>query len=36
VRVGDCETREEAESLLERIKRLGYKESWIIEVEIKP
>lgn len=36
VRVGDCETKEEAESLLEKIKRLGYKESWVVEVEIKP
>ena len=36
VRVGDCETKEEAKSLLERIKKLGYKESWVVEVEIKP
>jgi len=36
VRVGDFETREEAEFLLEKIKRLGYKESWVVEVEIKP
>jgi len=36
VRVGDCETREEADFLLEKIKKLGYKESWVVEVEIKP
>lgn len=36
VRLGDCETKEEADSLLEKIKRLGYKESWVVEVEIKP
>jgi len=36
VRVGDCETREEADFLLEKIKKLGYNESWVVEVEIKP
>jgi len=36
VRAGDCETKEEADSLLEKIKKLGYKESWVVEVEIKP
>ncbi len=36
VRLGDCETKEEADSLLEKIKKLGYKESWVVEVEIKP
>jgi hypothetical protein len=36
VRVGDCETREEGERLLQRIKQLGYKESWVVEVEVNP
>jgi hypothetical protein len=36
VRVGDCETREEGERLLRRIKQLGYKESWVVEVEVEP
>ena len=36
VRLGNCETKEEAEVLLEKIKKLGYKESWVVEVEIKP
>ena len=36
VRIGDCETKEEADSLLEKIKKLGYEESWVVEVEIKP
>jgi len=36
VRLGECETKEEAEFLLEKIKRLGYKESWVVEVEIMP
>jgi hypothetical protein len=33
VRVGDCQTKEEAERLLRKIKQLGYKESWVVEVE---
>lgn len=36
VRVGDCETREEGERLLQRIKKLGYKESWVVEAEVEP
>jgi len=36
VRLGDCETKEEADSLLEKIKKLGYMESWVVEIEIKP
>jgi hypothetical protein len=36
VRAGDCETREESNSLLQKIKKLGYEESWVVEVEIKP
>ncbi|KPL00802.1 MAG: hypothetical protein AMJ91_03285 [candidate division Zixibacteria bacterium SM23_73_3] len=36
VRSGDCESKEEANSLLEKIKRLGYQESWVVEVEIRP
>jgi len=33
VRAGDCQTKEEADLLLEKIKRLGYKESWVVEVQ---
>jgi hypothetical protein len=36
VRVGDCQTKEESDSLLGKIKRLGYRESWVVEVEIQP
>jgi 5-hydroxyisourate hydrolase-like protein (transthyretin family) len=36
VRVGDCETKEEAETLLEKLRGLGYKESWVVEVKIEP
>ncbi len=32
VRAGDCRTKEEAERLLQKIKGLGYKESWVVEV----
>jgi CRISPR/Cas system-associated protein Cas5 (RAMP superfamily) len=35
IRVGDCETKEEANSLLEKIKRLGYSESWVVEIKVK-
>jgi hypothetical protein len=35
VRVGDCETKEEAASLLEKIKGLGYQESWVVEIKLK-
>jgi hypothetical protein len=35
VRVGDCETKEEANSLLEKIKALGYQESWVVEIKLK-
>jgi hypothetical protein len=34
VRVGDCETEKEANSLLRKIKRLGYSQSWVVEVEL--
>ncbi len=33
VRAGDCQTREEADLLLRKIKRLGYTESWVVEVK---
>jgi len=36
VRAGDCETPDEADSLLRKIKRLGYTESWVVEVKIEP
>ena len=36
VKVGDCKTREESDSLLQKIKRLGYDESWVVEVKIEP
>jgi hypothetical protein len=36
VRVGDCETKKEADSLLRKIKRLGYGQSWVVEAEIEP
>jgi len=35
IRVGDCETKEEANSLLEKIKGLGYGESWVVEIRVK-
>ena len=35
IKVGDCETKEEANSLLEKIKRLGYRESWVVEIKLK-
>jgi len=35
IRVGDCETKEEANSLLEKIKALGYSESWVMEIKLK-
>jgi len=35
IRVGDCETKEEANSLLEKTKRLGYRESWVVEIKAK-
>ena len=36
VRAGDCQTKEEADRLLRKIKRLGYQESWVVEVEGQP
>jgi hypothetical protein len=36
VRVGDCETKEEAEQLLRSIKQIGYEESWVVQVELEP
>jgi hypothetical protein len=36
VRVGDCETKKEAEYLQKKINELGYEESWVVEVKIKP
>ncbi|MFH1334990.1 MAG: SPOR domain-containing protein [Candidatus Zixiibacteriota bacterium] len=36
VRVGDCVTKEEAESLLEKIRNLGYPQSWVVEVKTEP
>jgi hypothetical protein len=36
VKVGDCQTREESDALLNRIKKLGYSESWVVEAEIEP
>jgi hypothetical protein len=35
IRIGDCETKEEANSLLRQIKGLGYGESWVVEVKVK-
>jgi hypothetical protein len=31
VRVGDCVTKEEAEALLEKVRNMGYQQSWVIE-----
>ncbi len=36
VRVGNCETREESDALLQKIKKLGYRQSWVVEAEIEP
>ncbi len=33
IRVGDCETKEEANSLLEKIRAMGYGGSWVVEVK---
>ena len=35
IRAGDFETKEEANSLLAKIKQLGYRESWVVEIEVK-
>jgi len=35
VKIGDCETKEEANLLLEKIKALGYQESWVVEIKPK-
>lgn len=35
VRAGDCETEKEANSLLRKIKGLGYSQSWVVEVELE-
>jgi hypothetical protein len=35
IRIGDCETKEEANSLLAKIKGLGYRESWVVEIKVK-
>ncbi len=35
IRVGSCETKEEANSLLAKIKWLGYRESWVVEIKLK-
>ncbi len=36
VRVGDCVSKEEAELLLEKMRNLGYQESWVVEAKIEP
>ena len=36
VKVGDCETKEEAESLMDKIRELGYKGSWVVEMKVEP
>ena len=36
VRVGDCVSKEEAESLLEKMRNLGYQESWVVEAKTEP
>ena len=36
VRVGDCVSKEEAESLLDKMRNLGYQESWVVEAKIEP
>jgi hypothetical protein len=35
VKVGDCLTKEESDALLDKIKKLGYRESWVVEDEIE-
>lgn len=35
IKIGDCETKEEANFLLEKLKGLGYRESWVVEVKLK-
>jgi len=35
IKVGDCQTKEEANSLLQKIKELGYFESWVVEIDLK-
>lgn len=36
VRVGDCFTKEDAEALLQRVRNLGYPQSWVVEVKTEP
>ncbi len=36
VRVGNCETREESDALLQIMKKLGYGQSWVVEVKVEP
>jgi hypothetical protein len=33
VRVGDCVTKEEAEVLLDKVRNLGYPQSWVVEAK---
>ena len=35
IKVGDCETKEKANRLLAKIKGLGYRESWVVEIKVK-
>ncbi|RKZ24664.1 hypothetical protein DRQ26_07100 [bacterium] len=34
VRIGNCVTSEEAEELLEKVKRIGYPDAWIVRAKI--
>jgi len=35
IRIGNCQTREEAERMLRRVENLGFREAWIIQTKIK-
>ena len=35
VRIGDCASREQAETMLQRCKDAGYGDAWIVETQVK-
>lgn len=35
IRIGNCQTREEAERVLKRVEGLGFHEAWIVQTKIK-
>lgn len=35
IRIGNCQTREEAERVLKRVGNLGFREAWIVQTKIR-